>query len=125
MIDVENLADQWIAEILSTSVPTESDGHDETAESASDIALHLAYRSTEAAWAFVERVLVKTTSTKVLGLLAAGILEELITLDDANSIPKLRGLVERHPVLAEVLNGVWQGDTSDATWQEVLRLRGA
>ena len=92
-------------------------------KSASDIALHLPYESAEAAWAFVDRVFAKTTSTKVLGLLAAGILEELIALDGANSLHVLRGMLERYPILAEVLHGVWQGDTPDAVWQEVLRLR--
>lgn len=119
-IDVERLADRWIAERLDADSALNTDN-----ETAEDVVLHLPYESPEAAWVFVERVFTKTQSIKVLGLLGAGVLEELIAVDSANAVSQLRKLIERHPIVAEVLHGVWQGDTPDSVWQEIVNLRSA
>lgn len=121
-VNVDQLADQWINEKMYSQ---EATTREESGESATDIVLHLPYESTEAAWAFVEQVFAKTTSTKILGILGAGMLEELIAVDSANAVANLRALMGRYPIMADVLHGVWQGDTPDRVWQEVVALRRA
>jgi len=119
-IDVDRLADRWIAERFANE--SRAATNSETAE---DLVLHLPYDSPDAAWAFVEQVFEKTSSVEILGLLGAGVLETLIEVDSANAVLRLRKLIENHPIAADVLHGVWQGDIPPSVWQEIIRLRSA
>lgn len=120
-IDLETLAEKWISEQL---IHTHGNQVAELSEdSAIDMVLHLPYESTGQAWEFVERVLEKTESTEVLASLGAGTLETLISVDSGNAESKLRELINRFPVMADVLHGIWKHNTPDAVWQKILKLR--
>jgi hypothetical protein len=121
-IDVVRLARDWIAEQQS---PSGVRINDHLTETSTDKVLHLPFEDPHAAWEFIEQVLSLTNSTDILGKLAAQTLETIIAQDHSHAIDNLDTLIRKHPVVREMLQGVWQNDTPDEIWVKVVARRSS
>ena len=78
----------------------------------------------EALWRFILKVVERRPSEWALGMLAAGLLEDLISERGQDFIERVETQARRDSVFREVLNGVWQSSTPDALWARVEGARG-
>ena len=77
----------------------------------------------EELWLFVLAVTSKAPCDKVLGVLAAGPLEELIAYAGNDFIDRIETEARRSPAFRHVLGGVWQNSTPDDIWRRVEAVR--
>lgn len=92
-------------------------------------------------WAFVEFVKLADTEPntaldlileiaarhpeeKVLGQLEAGPLERLLTTNGRSMIDRIETVSTKHPVLRELLNGVYRIDVPQDVWERIVRISG-
>ena len=78
----------------------------------------------ENAWKAILRVLELDPPAEVLGVLAAGPLENLIDVHGAAFIDRIEVEARRNPQFRALLNGIWQSST-DAIWSRVEACRGS
>jgi hypothetical protein len=78
----------------------------------------------EDAWRAILRVLELDPPAEVLGVLAAGPLEDLVDVHGAAFIDRIEVEARRDPKFRALLNGVWQSST-DAIWSRVEACRGS
>jgi hypothetical protein len=80
----------------------------------------------ESFWQFILEVVSRNPSAAVVGMLAAGPLEDLIAYAGESFIDRIETEARRSPEFRHALNGVWRlgDDTSDSIWARVERVRG-
>ena len=80
----------------------------------------------ESFWQFILEVVSRHPPEAVIGMLAAGPLEDLIAYAGEGFIDRIETESRRNPAFRYVLNGVWRlgDDTTDHIWARVERARG-
>ena len=73
----------------------------------------------EQAWATILEVLSKTDSLQVLGQLAAGPLEDLLSNHGEHFIDRTEELARIDPKFAVLLGGVWKFQITDPIWERI------
>ena len=76
-------------------------------------------------WSFVLKVLEKAPDKKVLSVLAAGPLEELISHVGMTFIVRIEAEARRNPAFRHLLGGVWRHGASEEIWSRVEAARGS
>lgn len=75
-------------------------------------------------WQFILAVLARRPSERVLGMLAAGPLEDLLAYAGKFYIDRVELEARRNPAFRHLLGGVWQNRTPDELWRRVEAVRG-
>jgi hypothetical protein len=78
----------------------------------------------EELWQFVLEVLARRPETKVIEVLAAGPLEDLIAHYGTGHIEAIESEARKNPAFRDLLGGVWQNRTPATIWSRVMRARG-
>jgi hypothetical protein len=76
----------------------------------------------EECWLGILAVVRKTSSERVLGMLAAGPVEDLMTCSGNLFIDRIEEAARKCPTFRLMLNGVWKSG-SDSVWQRVVALQ--
>lgn len=79
----------------------------------------LADSDPEHCWTLILTVLDKKPSDKVIGMLAAGPLEDLLGAHGPRLIERVEEHAQKDPAFRHLLGGVWQGGMSDEIWARV------
>jgi hypothetical protein len=85
-------------------------------------ATKLVAASADGAWQFVFEILRLDPAPAILEALAAGPLEEMLTLHGAAVIERLEAEAATSPAFATLLAGIWQGAMPDDIWERVRRV---
>lgn len=83
------------------------------------------FQDAEAVWQAVLRIMQHELSEAQISLLAAGPVEDLLTLYGPQFIDRIEAEALRTPEFAHVLGGVWRRDMPLALWQRIETARGA
>lgn len=75
------------------------------------------------AWEVILAVLNADTSGKIMEILSAGPLEDLLAKNGLKVIERVEAEARRNPKFAFLLGGVWQNAMSEEIWQRVLAVR--
>lgn len=84
----------------------------------------LCRRDPERAWTIIEAVYQQQPSGDVLGQLAAGPLEDLLSQHGEQFIERVERLGYADERFLPVLTGLWQQGMSDEVWQRIQRVIG-
>ena len=76
----------------------------------------------ESVWEFVQYVANRETDpgTKVIGAVAAGPLEDLLSNAGTEYIDRVERLARRNPRASRMLTGVWKSNIEPAVWDRVV-----
>jgi hypothetical protein len=77
----------------------------------------------ESIWLAILIIIEKTSSPKVIGILAAGPLEDLIGNHGSKWIDRIELEARRNPKLRYILGGAWQSSTPTEIWARVEKAR--
>jgi len=75
-------------------------------------------------WIYILRIIEKQPSEKVLGMIGAGPLEDLINQYGDKFIEKIEIEARTNPQFRKVLSFVWRQDTDDEIWSRVMAATG-
>ncbi|SDW05640.1 DUF6869 domain-containing protein [Lysobacter enzymogenes] len=78
----------------------------------------------ETMWQFVIGVLARKPPRPVLGVLAAGPLEDMIAHFGDYFIERIEDTARHDPEFRDLLHGVWKNRTPDVLWERVKLARG-
>lgn len=116
----EDLAQRWLA--FASNQQADSDpGGDPNFVAFLDFGW-LVEEDPEQAWATILQILPQTDSSRVLGQLAAGPLEDLLSYHGELFIERVEALAAIDPRFAFLLGGVWKFKMTDAIWDRVTRV---
>ena len=118
-MDTESLAQEWVA------AQEADDGSIKENHWSVDyvIDLHIDGKSEEL-WSFIKCAYTKDISDKVVSVLAAGPLEDLLNGYGEKYIDEIEALSRRDPAFRYLLGGVWQSSISDEVWGRVCKAVG-
>lgn len=112
---IEELAEAWIA---LEGAEEGSKEHDELFW-AFDRVCDLTHGSPEQAWQFILVVLARASDNRIMEVLAAGPLEDLIVYHGDAVIARVEEEAKRNRIFARLLGGVWKNRMSDSVWARV------
>jgi hypothetical protein len=78
----------------------------------------------ETIWRFILKVVARRPAGHVLGMLAAGPIEDLIGVCGDDFIDRIEAAARRDPVFRRTLHGVWRTTSSEDVWARVVAARG-
>ena len=78
----------------------------------------------EDAWAAILEILARKPSTQVIGMLAAGPLEDLIAEWGTLFIERIELEARQNPEFRHILGGVWQNGSTAEIWERIEKSRG-
>ncbi len=114
MID-ENFISEWIKHQEETYDDEEAELH-----WTDDYLINLMLRGKiEELWLFVLRAYKKDLSKEVIGILAAGALEDVLATKGEKYIGRVEFLASNDAKFKYLLGGVWQNAMSDEVWSRV------
>jgi Family of unknown function (DUF6869) len=111
--DLAALADAWIANCLAPTAPSH------TSDAIFGQIWQLCEDEPERAFQFVLEVLGRDHSDKILEVLSAGPLEEVLARHGEKMIERVEAEARANLMFATLLGGVWQNDMSDEVWRRV------
>jgi len=76
-------------------------------------------------WQFILDTYTRDISDRVLGMIAAGPLEDLLAYCGDDFIDDVEELARKDPKFNKLLGGVWQNAMSDDLWNRVQRARNS
>ena len=74
-------------------------------------------------WEFILEVYKRDLPDKVVGVLAAGPLEDLLAKRGVDFIDRIEELARKDPRFNYLLGGVWRNTMTDEVWQRVQAIR--
>ena len=77
----------------------------------------------ERLWEFVLAAYKRDLSDKVIAMLAAGPLEDLLAKCGVDYIDRVEELARKDPRFNDLLGGVWRNSMTDDVWQRVQAIR--
>jgi hypothetical protein len=77
----------------------------------------------EVAWLAILQILEREINDEQIALLAAGPLEDLLTVHGAHFIERIEREAEQNPRFNHLLGGVWRNVMSPELWERVQRAR--
>lgn len=118
MID-ENFIKEWIAHQQETYADDNIDIH-----WTDDYLINLSLKNEfDTLWEFVMRVYRKDLSQAVIGILAAGPLEDVLAARGDEYIGRVEILAANDQRFRYLLGGVWQNSMSSEVWERVCKVR--
>jgi len=105
------LAAAWIADWVSSKSPEPGDARDRVWELCQD--------EPDSALQFVLEVLRRDHSDKILEVLSAGPLEDILAKHGERMIEQVETEARSNPLFARLLGSVWQNEMSDPDWRRV------
>jgi hypothetical protein len=75
------------------------------------------------AWELIQLILKQDQSQKIIQILSAGPLEDLLAKHGPDYIEKVEVEAKSNPQFASLLGGVWQNSMSEDVWNRVLEVR--
>ena len=75
------------------------------------------------AWVIMLKILEITDDPKVLQVLSAGLLEDLLSIHPEKIIDYVESEAEKNPKFKDLLKGVWKSDIPDNIWNRVQKSR--
>ena len=112
--DLALLAETWIAEWLVPDAAKKA-----TIGDAHDRAWDLCQDEPESAFQFVLEVLRRNHSNKILRVLSAGPLEDILVKHGDAIIDRVEAEARSNPMFATLLGGVWRRDMPETIWARV------
>ena len=79
----------------------------------------MTHESPDEAWDFILSTLTQDSSPKILRMLSAGPLEDLLAYHGHLIIDRAEAEARRNPLFAKLLGGVWQNIMPDDIWTRV------
>lgn len=124
--DSEEQLDEWVdVYIAAHRQRPETEADQEAAFLASEPGHVAPYKGhAEDLWRFILKVIERRPSEWALGMLAAGPVEDLISMCGCDFINRIEVEARRNPLFRETLLGVWQNSTAPDLWARVERARG-
>ena len=74
-------------------------------------------------WQFILEVYKRDLPDKVVAVLAAGPLEDLLAKRGVDFIDRVEELARKDPKFNQLLGGVWRNTMTDEVWQRVQAIR--
>ena len=74
-------------------------------------------------WQFILEVYKRDLPDKVVAVLAAGPLEDLLAKRGVDFIDRVEELARKDPKFNQLLGGVWRNAMTDEVWQRVQAIR--
>jgi Family of unknown function (DUF6869) len=118
-MNIKHLAQEWIK--AEESDENSSDQNHWAVDSVIDLPLERKY---DELWRFIKYVHAQNPSNKVVEVLAAGPLEDLLAGSGDTYIDEIATLARKDPSFKNVLGGVWQNSMSESLWTKVKDIRG-
>jgi len=119
-MNIEHLSQEWITAV--ERVETSSDQNHSAIDYVFDLHLDGKY---DELWRFIKHAHSQKPSDKVVAVLAAGPLEDLLAGSGDTYIDEIATLARKDPRFKNLLGGVWQNSMSDALWAKVNEIRGS
>ncbi len=125
--DMDELASAWISFEISTTkdAVTHRDIHENEFFWVLNCVEDLCQDHPDLALDFVLEVLKKDPSPEVIGVLAAGPLEDLLAENGLAVIDRVEQEAHRDPKFRHLLGGVWRNAMTDDIWERVQHLAAA
>jgi hypothetical protein len=118
-MDIEHLSQEWIK---AEARDTDSSNYNHWAvDYVIDLPLEGKY---DELWNFIRCTYTKEISDKVIEVLAAGPVEDLLANAGENYIEQIGTLSRKDPKFKDLLGGVWQNSMSDSLWGKFCEIRG-
>jgi len=116
--------EEWIAAYIERQdVEKEPDHEDDSLFWAVDKFMDLNDEDPELCWKAILEILRRKPNDKVLGMLAAGPLEDLIEYHGPEYIEQIEAEAKINPDFRNLLGGVWESSTPEI-WARVSAVRG-
>lgn len=119
--DIEELVSRWMAFQQAFIAHPDAPVSPELDE-ASDEVLHMPFDAPEKTWRFIEAVIARSSDERILGILAAGPIEDLLSQHGEEFVDRVEVLARRNQKFCSLLQGVWRGTMSDEVWERVQKL---
>lgn len=123
--DSEQQLDEWVEQYIAAyrRRPTTAAEQEEAslASEPAHSAIHVGHAET--LWRFIEKVVAQRPSEWVLGMLAAGPIEDLIGSYGETFIDRIEAAAQRSPVFRRILHGVRNVGASAEIWARIKRAR--
>ncbi|HET6979002.1 MAG TPA: hypothetical protein VFI24_21900 [Pyrinomonadaceae bacterium] len=74
-------------------------------------------------WQFIVEAYQRDVSDRIIGILAAGPVEDLLAKHGPEFIDRIEDLARKDPKFNHLLGGVWRNTINDEVWQRILRIR--
>lgn len=94
-------------------------------ELASDEVLHMPFDAPERTWEFIQLVVQRCEEEDVLGSLAAGPIEDLMSQHGEHFIDRIEIFARDNPKFRLLLRDVWRGTMSDSVWARLQAVQAA
>ena len=78
----------------------------------------------ELAWPIIEEILHIDSSDRMLAIVAAGPVEDLLAHHGAAFIERIEKLAGREPIFRKMLGGVWRSKISEDVWKRLKAVAG-
>lgn len=114
-LDDSRLVSAWIAMARAEDGTPEDEENSWAGERVRD----WCWENPDQAWKFILDVLAADQSDRVIGLLAAGPVEDLLANHPYKMIERVEIAAKEDPRFAYLLGGVWQNRMPDDVWQRV------
>ena len=118
--DLNQIVDAWIAAEGAERSSPEHQSNWWAVEQVMDWALE---REGELLWRFITTAYQRQLSDKLISLLAAGPLEDLLAKQGPEFIERVEELARKDPRFNNLLGGVWRNTMTDEVWQRVQAAR--
>lgn len=118
--ELAKIADAWIA---GEEAESETPEHEENWWAIEQVMDWSLKRETEWLWQFILIIYQREVSEKILAVLAAGPLEDLLVYDGTNFIDRVERLAKEDKKFNWLLGGVWRRSMKDEVWKRVQSAR--
>ncbi len=117
-LNVNELSKEWIGAY------TKEERNGDDLHWAVECVMNLTYKSNyDDLWNFIKHTYKQDIPQKIISILAAGPLEDLLSKAGEKYIDDVEELARNDPRFNYLLGGVWQNETSAEVWMRVLKAR--
>ncbi|HHL31133.1 MAG TPA: hypothetical protein ENJ41_01015 [Oceanospirillales bacterium] len=117
-IKTDELSKEWI------EAYTNEESNDVDLHWAIEYVIELAYKSNyDELWKFIKHTYQQDILQKIISILAAGPMEDLLLKAGEQYIDDIKELARKYPKFNYLLGGVWQNYISADVWMRVLKAR--
>ena len=123
--ELDQLVDNWIAFRYQMNRAKTKEDEDKIKSYDMELMDHyLIPKLPKLSLSIILKILEKDSSDEVMGVLAAGELEDLLSLHGEEIFGLIEELAKKNPKFKQLLGGVWQGDMSDEFYKRIINLAG-
>jgi len=122
--EIDGLVNDWIRFQYKMEDATSQKKEDEIEEYDMDFMDKIIHKTPKLALSIIVKILEKDTERRFLPVLAAGELEDLLSIHGEEIIDLIEDLAKKNPKFKKLLGGVWQGDMSDKFYKRIVEIAG-